>query len=308
MKVLCLMLVLVVFAASTAAADTTTMYTIAKKAQIQLEIEIGPDDPAQIIELLERGTELVESILGSNEDDSAKYFLDAMQIFTEAFLLMDEDDSANDKDAEANLARLERYYDQLSYLASIHQVQVDRSLLDSLFEQAHNQIPNNGDQTMKTIDSVLDSLREEIAVVAIIKDQERVLKYASWYADHVERILANSEQFEIPPEAQTKLGSIQDKLIETTNSHTILVLVKNIISIKQDLNLADYDRLEVWVRQTENHAKSLKDAGLVDQITFEAIEDMLAQCKHNMSNGALVEAEELLGDINRWLIDLEQSR
>ncbi len=296
---------------SGAAADQDAMYEIAKRAQIQLEIEIGPDDSDQINALLVQGTELVESIRTANMEEAAEYFLEAMQVFTDAFYILEVDKSQDDiDDASAKLVRQERDYKHLAYLAGTHGVSVETAHLNSLFEEARRQTGagKGVENTIFTvIDMALDSLREEISLAAAVRDQEREAEYVSWYVDHLGRLLANFERFDIPLDDQTRLSDLQNELATATDSSTILSLIKEVISIKYDLNLANFDRMEVWIRQTGDHVDALRDAQLVDNIMHGVVNEMLSQCEDMIGSGALDDAEILLVRIDGWLIEREQA-
>lgn len=296
--------------------DTSDLYDIAKQAQIQVEIQISPLHPSEIGDLLEQGTARVDAITNSTDhDEAAEHFLAAMQMFEEAFRLMDEAEASSIEDItpdhSEDLARVVRYYDQLQYLASVYDLDVDNTQLDSLFAQARTQVENDESQAAQTLESIKEKLavlRERIGVAAAEEDRTRALEYAARYMKKLDRLVAGADTLEIPPEAVEDLQRIRDLLAVAADPSTIISLIREAISIKQDLDLAENDRLEVWVWQLEDTIDRLSDDDIIDNLEYNAAVISLDRCKDMLADGDLDKAEIRLGQINDWLFDLEQSR
>lgn len=296
--------------------DTSDLYDIAKQAQIQVEIQISPSHPSEIGDLLEQGTARVDAITNSTDhDEAAEHFLAAMQMFEEAFRLMDEAEASSIEDItpdhSEDLARVMRYHDQLNYLASVYDLDVDNTQLDSLFAQARTQVENDEPQAAQTLESIKEKLavlRERIGVAAAEEDRTRALEYAVRYMNKLDRLVAGADTLGIPTEAVENLQRIRDLLAVATDPSTIISLIGEAISIKQDLDLAESDRLEVWVWQLEDTIDRLSDDDIIDNLEYNAAVLSLDRCKDMLADGDLDKAEIRLGQINDWLFDLEQSR
>lgn len=296
--------------------DTSALYDIAKQAQIQVEIQISPSHPSEVRDLLDQGTASVNAINNSTDhDEAAAHFLAAMQVFEKAFRLMGEAEASSIEDVtpdhSEDLARMERYYDQLNYLASVYDLDVDNAGLDSLFEQARTQVGNGESEAAQTLESIkemLAVLRERIGVAAAEEDRTRALEYAVRYTGKLDRLVAGADTLGIPQEAVADLQRIRDQLAAATDPSTIISLIEEAISIKQDLDLAESDRLEVWMWQMEDTIKRLSDDDIIDNLEYNAATISLDRCKEMLTDGDLDKAEVRLGQINDWLFDLEQSR
>lgn len=296
--------------------DTSDLYDIAKQAQIQVEIQISPSHPSEIGDLLEQGTARVDAIINSTDhDEAAEHFLAAMQMFEEAFRLMDEAEASSIEDItpdhSEDIARVMRYYDQLNYLASVYDLDVDNTQLDSLFVQARTQVENDEPQAVQTLEDIKEKLavlRERIGVAAAEEDRTRALEYAARYMKKLDRLVAGADTLGIPPEAVEDLQRIRDLLAVAADPSTIISLIGEAISIKQDLDLAESDRLEVWVWQLEDTIDRLSDDDIIDNLEYNAAVISLDRCKEVLADGDLDKAEIRLGQINDWLFDLEQSR
>lgn len=296
--------------------DTSDLYDIAKQAQIQVEIQISPSHPSEIGDLLEQGTARVDAITNSTDhDEAAEHFLAAMQMFEEAFRLMDEAEASSIEDItpdhSEDLARVMRYHDQLNYLASVYDLDVDNTQLDSLFAQARTQVENDEPQAAQTLESIKEKLavlRERIGVAAAEEDRTRALEYAVRYMNKLDRLVAGADTLGIPPEAVENLQRIRNLLAVAVDPSTIISLIGEAISIKQDLDLAESDRLEVWVWQLEDTIDRLSDDDIIDNLEYNAAVLSLDRCKDMLADGDLDKAEIRLGQINDWLFDLEQSR
>ena len=315
MRAIPLLAFLAVIPLAGAETDTSALYDISKQAQIQVEIQISPSHPAEIRDLLDQGTARVDAITNSTDhDEAAEHFLAAMQMFEEAFRLMDEAEASSIEDVtpdhSEDLARVMRYYDQLNYLASVYDLDVDNTELDSLFEQARNQVDNGESQAARTLESIkemLAVLRERIGVAAAEEDRTRALEYTVRYVAKLDRLVAGADTLGIPPEAVEDLERIRDQLAVATDPSTIISLIGEAISIKQDLDLAESDRLEVWVWQLEDTIERLSNDDIIDNLEYNAATISLDRCKEMLADGDLDKAEVRLGQINDWLFDLEQS-
>lgn len=291
-------------------ADPAALHKLAKQAQIQAQIQVDPADPPRVHELLALGEVRVEAILNSTDADAAgENFLAAMQIFSEAFQLMNEN-GQEPEDGQtyyaAVLERQARYYGQLLELAETYGVEAPGGELDGLFEQAADQI-EAGDSgvaaTLESINQMVGVLREQIGAVAAQEDAERALEYAALYVKHLERLVDNAEAMGIPPDGVEMMLAIRDRLAAATEPSEIISIINEIITLKQDLDLAKANQLELWMRQTQTTAAQMLQQGVLDDIEYAAVEATLDRFLEEMEAGDLDEAETLLTRLNAWLLD-----
>lgn len=317
MRAILLLMVAVVCAVAlplaVAQTDPSVLYNLAKQAQIQVEIQISESSPSEAAVLLEQGTNRTEFILNSTtSEEAADHFLAAMEHFKEAFRLIDEGTSTDESiqpDHSEVLERMTRYYDQLKYLASVYDLDVDYAELDSMFAQARTQLENDESEVAQTLESVrhmVDVLRERVGVAAAEDDTARALEYAARYVEQLDRLVAGADALEVPSDVVVSLQQIRDQLDTATNSTLIISLIRETISIKENLDLEERDRLEVWIWQVENTITRLHDGSVLGNIEYNAATTSLDECKSLVADGDLSKADTRLGQLDDWLFNLEQ--
>lgn len=312
--ILALALLPVMVCAAAAETDPAILYSIARGAQIQAEIQMGSSVPDTVRELVARGAAEVEAIAAADDPESAtEHFLAAMELFNRAFRLMDAN-GGETEDAQiryaADLERLLRYYNQLRHLAAIYGVAADYGELESLFETAREQVEDEDEgvgHTLQRISQAMGDLREEIGLAAAEEDKAWAVRYAAQYVEYLDRLVSGAEALNIPPGVVEEVRQVRDKLEAATDPAEIISLIEEVLEIKKDLDLDRSDRLEVWVMQVENTIMRLWDSGAMDRIEYNAVTMSLDKCKGMLAAGEFSEAEAFLGQINDWLIVLEWS-
>ena len=293
--------------------DPSVLYNLAKQAQIEVEIQISESSPSEAAVLLEQGTNRTEFILNSTtNEEAAEHFLAAMEHFEEAFRLIDEGTSTEEAiqpDHSEVLERMTRYYDQLKYLASVYDLDTDYTELDSMFAQARTQLDNDEPgvaQTLESVQHMVDVLRERVGVAAAEDDAARALQYAARYVEQLDRLVAGADALEVPSDVVSGLQQIRDQLDSATDSALIISLIREAISIKENLDLEERDRLEVWIWQVENTITRLYGSDVLGHIEYNAATISLDKCKSLVADGDLSKADARLGQLNDWLFNLEQ--
>jgi hypothetical protein len=291
-------------------ADPTALHKLAKQAQIQAQIQVDPADPPRVHELIALGEARVEAILNSTDADAAgQNFLAAMSMFSEAFHIMNDNDQEHEDDSlyyTAVLERQARYYAQLLELADTYDMDPPGEELDGLFEQAAAQI-EGGDpgvaDTLESINRMLGTFREQIGAVAAQEDAERALEYAALYVKHLERLVDDADELNIPPDGVELMLDIKSRLSAATEPSEIISIINEIIMLKQDLDLVKANQLELWMQHIQSTAERMLQQGVLDDIEHAAVEATLDRFLEEMDAGDLDEAETLLTRLNAWLLD-----
>ena len=293
-----------------AEANPAELHKLAKQAHIQAQIQVGPGDPARVHELLEMGEVQVEAILNATDPQTAgENFLTAMHTISEAFELMNksvQEPDDNQLHYTAVLERQARYYSQLLELAVSYEVEAPSEEMDALFTQAAAQIEEGDPDVVDTLESInhmMGLLREQIGIIAAQEDTERALEYASLYVIHLERLVDDAEELNIPPDGVELILTIRDMLAAAVEPSDIISIINEIITLQQDLNLAKTNQLELWMQHTQDTAERMHQDGILNEIEYAAVEATLDRFLDEMDAGDLDEVRLLLTRLNDWLLD-----
>lgn len=291
-------------------ADPSALHRLAKQAQVQAQIQAGPTDPPRVQELIDSGEDHVRAILNSTSSEEAgDNFLTAMQMFSDAFRLMNQNVQEAEDDIQHYTAVLERetrYYNQLLELAETYNVEVPRDEMDGLFGQAASQIEAGDEDAAETLESINDMLgvlRERIGSIAGMEDVERAIEYATLYVGHLKKMIDDAKDLNIPPDGVELMQDRLDRLIAATEPSEIISIINDIITIKQDLDTVKANQLEKRMQDTNYTVKQLLQQGILDDIEHAAVEATLERFLDEMDLGDLDEAEMLLDRLDAWLLD-----
>ena len=303
-------LALVAFPLAAADADPAELHKLAKQAHIQAQIQVGPDGPDGVHELLEVAEIHMEAILNATDAEVAgESFLAAMLNISDAFVLMNQNVDESDDDRlhyTAVLERQARYYGQLRELAISYGVEYDGEDMDILLTRAATQI-DAGDarvaDTLASINNMTGHLREQIGAVAAQEDIDRGQEYAALYITHLDRLVADADELNIPPEGVSLMLAIRDRLAAATEPSDIISIINEIITLQDELDLAKTNQLELWMQDTEDTVERMRLDGTLDDIEYAAVEATLGRFQEEMDDGDLDEANLILTRLNNWLLN-----
>lgn len=312
MKTPVLLAALILFIAvpmAVAEVDPATLHNLAKQALIQAQIQADPSE-SKLQELLREGSKHVVSILNTTDSDESKeYFLAAMQMFSEAFDIINQNLPDVDNGSpyyDSILERAIKYYGHLLELADTYDVEMPIDDMEVLFETAASQI-NVGDpgvaNTLMDINSELGLLREQIGAIAVEEDRERALKYAALYIKHLERMAADATELNIPPEGVEVILAIRDRLAGATEPSDIISIINEVIDIKHELDLVKVNQLELWMEEIQGISERMYQDGELDDIEYAAVKATLGRFLDEMDNNDLDEAEIILNRLDKWLMN-----
>lgn len=290
--------------------DPAILHKLATEAQIHVEEQIQESDAPQVWSLLNNGTAHVNLILNATTvEESSDHFLAAMEAFRQAVEIMGKDTPIEDiSDYSERLERNERYFGQLLYLVDAYDMSIDVAELEGLFSTARVMLQDNDGDVEEVLDSIalgIESLREEITIVATEKEQERAIKYASEYLIQLDRFLEVADDSDIPDDVIEEIQALRSKLEEATKSDVIVSIILEIISIKEDLRLDTVDQLQLRGLQLEDTVRQFWMNDKIDDAEYTSALVTLEKCRFFLDIEETDEAETLLDELNDWLVDIE---
>lgn len=290
--------------------DPAILHKLATEAQIHVEEQIQESDAPQVWNLLNNGTAHVNLILNATTvEESSDHFLAAMEAFRQAVEIMGEDTPIEDiSDYSERLERDERYFEQLLYLVDAYDMSIDVAELEGLFSTARSMLQDNDGDVEEVLDSIalgIESLREEITVVATEKEQERAIQYAQEYLIQLDRFLEVTDDSDIPDDVIEEIQALRSKLEEATQSDVIVSIILEIISIKEGLSLDTVDQLQLWGLQLEDTVRQFWIDDKIDDAEYTSALVTLEKCRFFLDIEETDEAETLLDELNDWLVDIE---
>lgn len=292
--------------------DPQLLYDLARQAQIQAEIQMESGD-AVAKDLLLSGTVRTDAIMeAATIQEAGEHFLAAMQLFVQAFRVIDEGSASSDDiqpDMMMELERLERYYTQLQDLAHRYGLDVSYSESETLFQNAAEQMQRDPEQSaeiMETIQSEAAALLERINIVAAEEDKTRAMRYAELYGEQLDRLIIRAEKINMSDKTVAKMQEIQAELAAAAEPVHIISLIQDVIAIKEGLDMGQSDRLKVWMFYIEDIIDQYWDEDRLDHIQYAAVTGTLETARGLLYSGDLTEAADLLGHIDRWLLDLDE--
>ena len=290
--------------------DPAILHKLATEAQIHVEEQIQESDAPQVWNLLNNGTAHVNLILNATTvEESSDHFLAAMEAFRQAVEIMGEDTPIEDiSDYSERLERDARYFEQLLYLVDAYDMSIDVAELEGLFSTARSMLQDNDGDVEEVLDSIalgIESLREEITVVATEKEQERAIQYAQEYLIQLDRFLEVTDDSDIPDDVIEEIQALRSKLEEATQSDVIVSIILEIISIKEGLSLDTVDQLQLWGLQLEDTVRQFWIDDKIDDAEYTSALVTLEKCRFFLDIEETDEAETLLDELNDWLVDIE---
>ncbi len=290
--------------------DPAILHKLATEAQIHVEEQIHESDAPQVWNLLNNGTAHVNLILNATTvEESSDHFLAAMEAFRQAVEIMGEDTPIEDiSDYSERLERDARYFEQLLYLVDAYDMSIDVAELEGLFSTARAMLQDNDGDVEEVLDSIalgIESLREEITVVATEKEQERAIQYAQEYLIQLDRFLEVTDDSDIPDDVIEEIQALRSKLEEATQSDVIVSIILEIISIKEGLSLDTVDQLQLWGLQLEDTVRQFWIDDKIDDAEYTSALVTLEKCRFFLDIEEIDEAEALLDELNDWLVDIE---
>jgi hypothetical protein len=305
------------------AADDPAILKIAKRAQEQISNQILDDSSDKIKRLFEEGTQQVESLEKSlqNDDVSAakEHFLSAMKIFKEISRHLTtsvsdvESLSVRDtaKNPSSDLQRLQSYVENLKTIAKKHDATIDFSELNELFTKARQQIAGHqfaqALDTIHEIKEIIVDVNNELREKASKQESQRAKVYVQKYLEQLDRLIENAKKQGVSDEIIKKLESAKENLSSIDDPRQIIEEIRKIMSLKDQFELTKNDRLESRILQVEKTLSRLSQVDGVDEDDLLDAGDTLQSIKQNLNDGEFETANEQLRDLAKQLAEIKNS-
>jgi len=252
-----------------ASPEDDTLLRISSQAHEELRIQISRADnvTAEIEQLFQQGTDELAALKEAirNEDTSAKreYFLATMHTFKKITSMISDLSSAESTTAAASvipdyqstLERMEKYILNLKTIAERHGADIDFTEINGLFDSTNQQIQKEQhDETKESIDQIkrkIGEINQMLREKAQQKIADRARIYAQQYVERIDKTIAEAEELEYSVEIIDKLKEAKGKLSESSEPNQIIIEIKKILSIKEQLDLSKFDRIISRVNQIE---------------------------------------------------------
>lgn len=310
-----------------AAEDPDILLNIAKRAQEQISNQISDDSSDKIKRLFEKGTQQVELLEKSLQNDDAnsakKHFLSALKIFKEISKHLTtsvsdvtrqvEPSSVRDtvQNPSNDLQRLQVYVDSLKTIAKKYDTSIDFSELDELFIKAKQQIDDHqfaqALDTIHEIKKIVLDVNKELREKASEQESQRAKVYAQKYLEQLDRLIENAKQQGVSDEIIKKLESARENLSSTDIPRQIIEEIKKIMSLKDQFKLTKNDRLESRILQIEKTLSKLSKVDGVHENELSNAQDTLQNIKQNLNDGQFEIANEQLRDLAKQLAEIKNS-
>ena len=303
--------------------DPNILLKIVKRTQEQIQNQISYDSSDKIKDLFEKGTSEInylEKSLQDNDLESAKeYFLSAMKTFKEIstnltpseFSSSTNSISEETKNLSGKLDRLQAHVDSLKLITENHDVTFDYSGLDELFIQAKQFIRNNQiAETLETIDkikAIITEVKLELHELALKQESHRAKEYAQKYLERIDRLIEQAKKQSIPSEIIIKLEKSRENLSLTENPEEIIQEIRNIVSIKQQFDLAQNDRYESKILKIEKTIYLISQSNQITENKSVELQRLVQEVKYHLHQGEISTVEELLKNITTQIEEIKKS-
>ena len=309
---------------ASAADDSGILLKIAVKAQDQIKNHISDTSSEKIKELFQEGSNHVDALstaISNNDDESIKkHFFSAMRTFKEISQVLMQNDppkaemattKTTTNDPTSKLLKLYRYYSTLKIIAEKNNMSLDSTEINNQFITAREQIKTKqfGDaqETIQKIRMAVDEIKKQLSDQSSQQKSEHAKKYAQKYLEQLDRLIESAKAQEVPTEIIKKLEDARERLSSASTSREIIHEIRNIISLKNQHELTNNDRLESEIMQVEKTIYRLSHIQKVDPQVVEDATENLQKIKLHLSDGEFEKATELLRSLTDQLKQVVQS-
>lgn len=305
--------------------DIGILLKITKHTQEQISNQISINSSDRIHALFGNGTDeitaLEQSVQNNDVDSAKKHFLSAMKLFTEISRELELSDNLSQtkldstkitvKDPSNDLQRLQDYVDNLKIITSNHNVTIDFSEQDELFDKAEQQISNHqfiiAHETLDTIRETLVEVNKKIREESSIQESQRALEYAQKYLEQLDRLIENAKKQGISVEAIEQLETSKQSLASAQIPSEIIKEIRKILLIKDKYALTNNDLLESKILEIEKTLTRLSQVNGIDPDALYGAENSLQNIKTHVQEGELDMADLQLINLTKQLEEIEYS-
>ena len=235
--------------------DPNILLKISLKAKSQVDTQLSKMDSvsSEVNQLFLQASAEVDQIEDSLENDDVSsarlHFLTAMKTFKKITHMISSSDSVSEKTQLAkssmkripthDIDRLGKYVDHLKNIAKRHNVDIDFSEIDRLFEDAKTQIrEKNFDGVYNTIHELKQlshEIQQKLREEANKASPSRTHNYIQRYLEIVDKLIEKAKEQGSSEEIIDKLTHARENLSNATNKGQIIKEIRNIILLKHQL-------------------------------------------------------------------------
>jgi Flp pilus assembly protein TadD len=303
--------------------DLAILLRIANQAMYQIQSQLNDDTPTDIKNLFEEGVNevrLLEDALTENDIASAKqHFLSAMTIFKKISQIITQTttmESATQRVPDPNelhsdLERVVNFLSKLKLIAERQRTGIDFTEIDNLIESAKTAIRNDqyeeAEETIAQVNHLIIDINKTLHEYANQQKMERMKLFVKKYLDELDRLILFATENDYPQETIDKLEQAKQSLSEASETDEIIKQIREIIHLKQELDISKINVLESRINQLESRLQRLSNIDSIDIAQIDEARQILAELKNQTSQNNYENAVELLKSLTQLIISLENS-
>lgn len=292
---------------------------IATQAHEEIKVQLSRSDSvrADVEEMFREGTDeldaLKEAIQNEDPESAKRHFLLAMGIFKKISQMDSETSSPATgfrddlvrHDLKSKLDRTEGYFIKLKNIATTHGADVDFLELDQLFDLAKQQF-SEGDyegtkESIKEIKGLISDIKEKLKESSQAKASDRAKQFAQKYLEKLDALIIEATELDYPPEVVEKLKAAKEKLSQSSDPRQIIEEIKQILSIKEQLDLSRFNKIISQANQIEQQINELVTMEKIDSVQAGDMMTVLAELRTTMDDRNYDVAESVLKNLTDTL-------
>ncbi len=301
-----------------AAAEYETILRIATHAHEEIKLQLaGTDDvPASVETLFQDGAGELDALKAAIENDDAesaeRHFLATMDIFKKIpHMISGGDirhaDAGIEPDLKSVLERSERFITKLKNIAVTHGIDADFSQLDGLLGLAQQQVGRGDGEgavaSIAEINALLPDIESKLEESSQQRASDRAKTFAQQYVDTLDKIIADAEELGYYSIVD-KLESAKEKLSQSSDPRLIIDEIKQVLSIKEQLDLSQFEVMLSRAVQIDRDLDVLQSIDGVDYEATLAAKKMIDELRAHIDEGSYDEAQSLLTILEDHLDDI----
>ncbi len=272
--------------------------------QIARQFDNMESVPDEARKLYEHGLEEIKLLRAaiSEKDRKAteKHFLSAMKDFRQITGMLSDrpmaaamsDRVAPKPDLQSNFDRMKKYLTSLKAIADRHNAEIDFTKIDQLMELTQNQIDDNSDEAKKNLDKlqrIILDINKMLREKATQKNVEKAKSFVQKYMLILDKLISQAKELGYPDEVITKLEQEKEKLPTIEDPDQIINEIRNILSVKERVELSRVDMLQSRINQLEEKLENLTEHPDLEQLNRDLaeIKDLFKQKNYDQAQQQL---------------------
>ncbi len=310
---------------SEAISGSDTLLRIANQAldQVQKQMRSSDNVSPEIKRLYEQGTKevelLKESIANENSEEAKKHFLLAMEIFKKISYSTSQAQAQSvasqaaepRNDLSSDIDRLEKYVQSLKSIAKRHNVEIDFSKINELFDIARQENSNGTyENTVRAIDDLKRVIIDVNKILRQDADQrknDKAISFAQQYLKLLDQLILDMEEQGYSEDVITQIKEARDRLANSSDPAEIIKEVRQILSFKEQFDITKVERIKDRLGQLENTIEKLSTNKDVPTVELTEARKMVDELKTQIKNNQFDAAQETLRELTDLVRSLQRS-